>query len=97
MSLQQITAVVVNSDYVTNDLRRAELELLAERRVEYVSRNQAESMASRTGLPQWSMLAKAPPIFVVMDGIRYRGRQTETPISFPMRVTETSMPVCRTC
>jgi hypothetical protein len=72
MSTQEITGAVINSRRVTNDATEIDAALCWNEAVDYVTRDQAKSMAQKTGRADWASLAGAPAMIVVIDGIRYR-------------------------
>ena len=82
MCTEEITAVVINSDYVTNDPDEIGVAEGSDQPIEYVSRDQARRLARRTRRTQWNVLAEAPAIFVIVDGVRYRRSCIDSPISF---------------
>ncbi|MEE8451013.1 MAG: hypothetical protein V3R99_03830 [Thermoguttaceae bacterium] len=87
MSIQEITGVVINSNRMTNDLPRIEAALFSGEPVEYVSREQATSMAHSTHHAEWEAFARAPALFVIIDGVRYRRSQSDGSINVPMPTT----------
>ena len=89
MGVQEIAAVVINSDYVTNDTSEIDVALLSRGQVEYVSRDYARSMALSGKRGGWEMLAEAPALFVIVDGVRYRRCHARSSISFPISAPNT--------
>jgi len=87
---EEVTGVVVNYDYVTNNGLRINAALSAGQHVEYVTRHHARQIALRTGRPEWHALAKASAIFLIVEGIRYRRSRIESSIGFPLFTPNTT-------
>ena len=85
MTTQEIVAAVIDSNQVTNDPGRVEAALLCGHPVEYVGRARAKELALRKEHEEWSVVAKAPVMYVVIDGIRHRRDRAELRIDFAMR------------
>ena len=82
MSAEEITAVIINSDCVTNDIGKIDAASLAGQQVQYVCRDLARSMSQWDDRGEWNALAEAPALFMIVDGVRYRQMCTVSPISF---------------
>ncbi len=91
MRTDEITGAVINSDCVTNDPAKIDAALVSGQQVEYVSRARARRLACGTKRTQWSVLAEAPAVFLVIDGVRYGRSGIESPISFPVRASSVSL------
>ncbi len=92
MSTHEITGVVINSNCVTNDPSAIHAALLGDQKVEYVSRDQARLLALRTKRSEWGLLAEAPAIFIIIDGVRYRRSAIDAAASFSVSMP-TLMPM----
>ena len=84
MSIREITGAVINSNRMTNDLPRIEAALFSGEPVEYLSRERATSMAHSTHHAEWEAFARAPALFVIVDGVRYRRSQSDGSINVPV-------------
>ena len=94
MAPQEITGVVIDSDHVTNDPAEIEAALLLHRPVRYVSRDCACLLAQSTQRAEWSSIAEAPALYVIVDGVRYRRHMASNSISFDMSPPASSAAVC---
>jgi hypothetical protein len=70
--VQEIIAAVIDSACVTNDVRNIEAALFCKQSVEFVERACARFLVSKIKRTEWEVLAKAPALFVIIDGHRYR-------------------------
>jgi len=66
--------------------------MFSKQHLEYVSRDRAKLLAVLTRRAEWSALAKAPTLYMVVDGVRYRCNRTNTTISFPATVSSPVLP-----
>ena len=55
MCTEEITGVVINSEYVTNDPSKIDLAAASRQPMEYVSRDRARRLARRTNRSQWGL------------------------------------------
>jgi hypothetical protein len=69
---------------VTNDPSRIAAARFRRQGVEYVDREDARLLARSTKRTEWELLARAPALLMVVDGVRYRRSLVESPISFPL-------------
>ena len=83
MSAKEIAAVIIDSSWITNDLARIDSASVAGQHLQYVLRDLAENMAQSGDRGEWNALAKAPALFVIVDGVRYRRTRGVSPIGFP--------------
>ncbi len=90
MCMEEIIGVVIDSRFVTNDPDRIDAALLSAKRVQYISRRRARLLAFQTRRPQWDELAKAPVIFTLVDGVRYRVSHSGPPINFSVSTSPTT-------
>ena len=86
MCTEEITGVVINSDYVTNDPSKIDMAAASRQPMEYVSRDRARRLARQTDRAEWRLLAEAPALFVIVDGIRYRRSSLDAQVNFPVSV-----------
>ena len=84
MCTEEITGVVINLDYVTNDPSKIDMAAASRQPMEYVSRDRARRLARRTNRSEWGLLAEAPAIFIIVDGVRYRRTRIDAATSFPL-------------
>ena len=82
MCAEEITGVVINSDCVTNDPIQIDMAAASRQPMEYVSRDRARRLARRTNRSEWRLLAEAPAMFIIIDGVRYRRSGTDAAASF---------------
>ena len=68
---QEIVGAIVAPGCFTLDREQIELFVGHGRRIEYVTRCQAQRMAQKTGATIWNQLATAPTLFLVDNGIRF--------------------------
>ena len=80
--IQELVGAVINWNYVTNDARKISAAVSARQHVEYVCREHARFMVLFDAGTAWGALANAPPVFVVVEGTRYRRNGNDTPLSF---------------
>ena len=83
MSIEEFPGAVIGSDYVTNDPNKIEAAMVRQQHVRYVSRDHARFMALCEQRREWDVLAGAPALLVIVDGVRYRRNRSDSPISFP--------------
>ena len=84
MSIEEIVAVIIDSNSVTTVAGAIDAAMLFGRSLEYVSRDRARSLAVETGQPEWETLANAAALFVLVGGKRYRQHSSELPVSFSL-------------
>jgi len=97
MTAQEIVAVTIDAGSVANNAGRIDAALLFGEGVEFVIRERARSLAVWKKQTEWETLAKAPALFVIVDGKRYCAPQlSRSPATSDSKLASMiSQPLCQ--